>query len=134
MTTRGIINNNPLNIRRSRANNWKGQRPYQSDKEFVQFTDIFYGLRAAVITIRNYHRKHGAKTLADIINRWAPPTENHTTDYLRFVARESGIAPLQEVNFSDKSTIYCIIRAMAIYESNARNIDKEIKLAVNLTM
>ena len=100
----------------------------------MQFTDIFYGLRAAIITIRNYHRKHGAKTLADIINRWAPPTENHTLDYLRFVARETGIAPLQEVDFSDKSTIYCIIRAMAIYESNARNIDKEINLAVDLTM
>ena len=44
--TRGIKNNNPLNIRHS-ADQWQGAREEQTDKEFVQFTSMAYGYRAA---------------------------------------------------------------------------------------
>ena len=49
---RGIRNNNPLNIRK--GNNWKGERPNQTDKEFEEFESMQMGLRAAFILLRNY--------------------------------------------------------------------------------
>ena len=44
--SRGLRNNNPLNIRHS-ADKWEGTRIVQTDKSFVQFTSMAYGYRAA---------------------------------------------------------------------------------------
>ena len=44
--TRGIRNNNPLNIRHS-ADRWQGACEKQKDKSFVQFKTMAYGYRAA---------------------------------------------------------------------------------------
>jgi hypothetical protein len=43
---RGIRNNNPLNIRRSK-DKWKGMRAVHSDAQFVQFESLEWGWRAA---------------------------------------------------------------------------------------
>ena len=43
METRGIRNNNPLNIRHS-ADQWQGARDKQTDKSFVQFKSMAYGM------------------------------------------------------------------------------------------
>ena len=61
--TRGIRNNNPLNIRHS-TNKWQGMAPSQSDRAFVQFTARKYGYRAAFVLIRNYIGLHHANTKA----------------------------------------------------------------------
>ena len=44
--TRGIRNNNPLNIRHS-SDRWEGAREEQTDSAFVQFQTMAYGYRAA---------------------------------------------------------------------------------------
>lgn len=80
MTPRGLRNNNPGNLRLS-GDRWKGLRPVQTDKEFFQFTDMRYGYRAMLITLRNYRKKHGLKTLSLMIGRYARPrrtTPAHT--------------------------------------------------------
>jgi hypothetical protein len=107
--TRGLRNNNPLNIRRNPANRWKGLRPEQTDKEltsgrlcsrsaeskqasfsshydaeFCQFESMKWGIRAALILMKNY-RKYGLRTPRQIIRRWAPPKENNTEGYIRSV-------------------------------------------------
>ena len=82
METRGIRNCNPLNIRI--GNNWKGERPTNSDGVFEQFTDMRYGLRAAFILIRRYITKYKLCTIRAIISRWAPETENLTMAYINF--------------------------------------------------
>ena len=51
-TSRGIRNNNPLNIRRS-ADNWQGAREEQTDQSFVQFKSMAYGYRAAWKTLQS---------------------------------------------------------------------------------
>ena len=56
--TRGVRNCNPLNIRI--GNDWKGERPTNSDGVFEQFTDMHYGLRAAFILLLN----NGSKRLS----------------------------------------------------------------------
>ena len=46
MLPRGIRNNNPLNIRRTAKDQWKGLRAQQTDASFCQFESLEYGWRA----------------------------------------------------------------------------------------
>lgn len=112
---RGIRNNNPLNIRK--GNNWKGERPNQSDKAFEEFTSMTYGIRAGFIIIRKYMSGYNGltekfNTIEKIIHRWAPPTENATQKYIDQVAKESGISPRLKLSFSDKKSMCAIVSAM----------------------
>lgn len=88
---RGIRNNNPGNIRRSKEQ-WKGMSPTQADPEFVQFEgpDARWGVRALGRVLLSYERA-GKRTVRDIIARWAPSTENNTDAYVRAVARELAV-------------------------------------------
>ena len=92
--TRGIRNNNPLNIRRS-ADRWEGARTEQTDPSFVQFTTMAYGYRAAWKTLESYwkyfYRTRQAFNVTNIIARWAPSDENDTQTYIRTVLRLSGL-------------------------------------------
>ena len=47
--TRGLRNNNPLNIRRNKTK-WQGLSVTQTDKSFFQFKTMAYGYRAAFKT------------------------------------------------------------------------------------
>ena len=86
--TRGLRNNNPLNIRRS-ADRWVGARAEQTDPNFVQFESMAYGYRAAWKTLDSYWKHFKVQrqpfTVHNIIHRWAPPSENHTDAYVRTV-------------------------------------------------
>ena len=90
MESRGIRNNNPLNIRHS-ADRWEGVRIEQTDKSFVQFQTMAYGYRAAWKVLESYwkhfKRQRQPFTVAHIIARWAPPSENHTDAYVSTVLK-----------------------------------------------
>ena len=94
--SRGLRNKNPLNIRRN-STKWKGLAKVQADKEFFSFEERCWGYRAAFVTLRNYSKRHGIKTLGGWVARWAPPVENDTAAYTAFVARKTGIAAEAEV-------------------------------------
>jgi hypothetical protein len=95
--TRGQRNNNPLNIRRIPGVTWKGQSPEQTDKAFVQFRSMEWGLRAAFCILRTYARKYKANRIRDIISRWAPPSENDTDRYIKNVCQWTGFGGLQRL-------------------------------------
>ena len=88
--TRGMRNNNPLNIRHS-ASRWQGARPEQTDPGFVQFESLAYGYRAAWKVLESYWKHFKSQrlpfTVDRIVHRWAPPSENHTEAYVRTVLR-----------------------------------------------
>ena len=88
--SRGIKNNNPLNIRRS-TDRWEGALIEQTDKSFVQFKSMAYGYRAAWKVLESYwnhfHRTGQPFTPSTLIGRWAPPEENDTHTYIRTVLR-----------------------------------------------
>lgn len=91
-TARGIRNNNPGNIERTR-DRWRGMSADQSaDERFVVFDSPEWGLRAMARVLRKY-AAGGAVTVRAIINRWAPPTENVTSAYVAAVARELNVDP-----------------------------------------
>ena len=113
--TRGVRNCNPLNIRI--GNNWKGERPTNSDGVFEQFTDMRYGLRAAFILLRRYITKYRLCTIRAIVSRWAPETENLTLAYINHVERLSGIDAGEPISATDKESLFRIVTAMCWVES-----------------
>ena len=125
MIPRGIRNNNPLNIRRSR-DQWKGLRAQQRDKEFCQFESMSYGFRAAfVILTRTYYQVHHLATIRAIVGRWAPPTENNTPAYIAAVCRLTGIGPDEPLGSpTDHPARWMLLAAaMAVQELGTTQID-----------
>ena len=89
--SRGIRNNNPLNIRHGKSR-WEGRTRVQTDAEFVTFKSMAYGYRAAWKLMETYRLRlmqaGMSYTLENIIHRWAPPEDNNDTQaYLRTVIR-----------------------------------------------
>ena len=111
---RGIRNNNPLNIRHAKQNRWRGLRKEQTDKSFCQFTEMKWGLRAAIRLMENYIRR-GAQTPRQIISRWAPPSENNTSGYITQACQRAGLDPDFPVLFWADSKK--LLRAMCWIES-----------------
>ena len=73
MLPRGIRNCNPLNIRRTAKDQWKGLAERQQDAAFCQFKSLEYGWRAAFYLLtRTYYHKYRLYTIRTIIRRWAP--------------------------------------------------------------
>ena len=114
--TRGYRNNNPLNIRYSTANNWKGKVLANTDGAFEQFTSMAYGFRAALYLFRKYIRQ-GYNTLEKIVGKWAPPSENHTGKYISFVVGKTQMAPDQILKPGDADALKILAHAMAWYEN-----------------
>lgn len=137
MSTRGIRNNNPANIRR--GCNWKGLAEKQTDKEFCQFVTMTWGVRALLVTLRTYVRKYHLHTVREIITRWAPPSDgNNTEKYIEFVekaVREIDtpiILTLQAMDFKpefqhSECILYLIAKAMCKIESGY-NLDYGVYL------
>lgn len=113
---RGYRNNNPLNIRIS-SNQWKGKATPNTDGSFEQFVDMAYGYRAALATMRTYITKYGLRTVADIISRWAPPSENNTLAYIKHVCDYTGLTPDTAVARNDKDTLTKMAYGMSIIEN-----------------
>ena len=125
MLPRGIRNNNPLNIRRSK-DKWKGLRAVQNDACFCQFETLEWGWRAAFYLLtRTYYHTYRLYTIRAIISKWAPPMENKTEVYIANVSRLTGIAPDEPIGIpSDKPARWIAIgRAMAIQENGTESID-----------
>ena len=88
---RGIRNNNPGNIEFNPANQWRGQ--VGNDGRFAIFDKPENGIRALARTLFNYNRFYGISTVAGIINRYAPDSENNTAAYVDHVSSRLGVSP-----------------------------------------
>ena len=122
---RGIRNNNPLNIRRSK-DQWKGLADAQTDRAFCQFKSLEYGWRAAFYLLtRTYYHKYRLYTIRTIIRRWAPPGENNTEAYIANVSRLTGIDPDEPIGIPlEKPSRWMMVGiAMAIQENGTDALD-----------
>ena len=125
MIARGIRNNNPLNIRRSK-DKWQGMKALQTDAQFCQFETMPYGWRAAFkMLTRTYYHDYRLYTIRAIINRWAPPNENNTKRYIENVCRFTGIGPDEPLGIpSDKPSRWMKLgAAMCVQECGAEGLD-----------
>lgn len=107
LKSRGCRNNNPFNIKKSR-HNWIGKIE-GVDPTFETFVHIGYGLRAGIKLLLTYIDR-GYDTPRKIIARFAPTTENNTSNYLDFITHnyrgERYISPDDVItNMSDFSIL-----------------------------
>ena len=124
-TPRGIRNNNPLNIRKSK-DKWKGLRAQQQDAAFCQFENMEWGWRAAFwLLTRTYYHTYRLFTIRTIIQKWAPPHENNTASYIANVSKMTGIGADTPIGIpSDQPARWMMLgAAMAIQENGTNSID-----------
>lgn len=122
---RGLRNNNPLNIKYSPSNNWRGKVLNNTDGEFEQFDNIVNGFRAALYLIRRYINSYGLCSVRTIINRWCP--DDTQSSYVNFVCARTGLAPSDLVYFEDKDLMIDLVIAMACFENGIEYVENGIE-------
>ena len=128
---RGIRNNNPGNLKVSNSP-WMGKLPLDQNQDyncntgrvartFEQFTAYKYGIRALVKLLKNYIDVTRLKTISQIINRYAPSTENNPAAYINYVSSYTGISPNTPLSPS-RETLRALARSIAAYENGTEAI------------
>lgn len=128
--TRGLRNNNPGNIRF--GSTWQGMSPTQTDPSFIQFATPEYGIRAIGKILDTYAQNYGLNTVAGLINRWAPSSENDTGAYIAAVAGDLGVDPNDAIDVQANKAQ--LIAAIITHENGTQpysmtTIDQGISLA-----
>lgn len=113
---RGIKNNNPGNIRHGTQTVWVGESKDQPDYSFIKFDSPDYGIRALMKILLVYYNEHGLKTIKDIIERYAPPTENDTASYIAIVTKLTGVGATDIIS-DITSMLVPIAKAISINEN-----------------
>lgn len=114
--SRGIRNNNPGNIRKSK-DPWQGLAEKQTDKEFLTFQSPIYGIRALARILISYQDKYMLNTIEKIVSRWAPPVENDTKAYINAVAQQAGFAASEKLNLHSFDHLLPLVKAIITHEN-----------------
>ncbi|EEV9043423.1 hypothetical protein RA898_004314 [Escherichia coli] len=116
--TRGIRNNNPGNLEYSKTNPWVGQTG--DDGRFAKFETPEHGIRALGRNLLSYQRQ-GYDTISEIINRWAPASDDNKTDaYIRAVCAQLGVTPDQPLDASNPDTLKSLCKAIIHHEQGSQ--------------
>lgn len=133
--TTGIRNRNYLNIKNNPKNPWQGFVG-TDDRGHTIFRAPEWGLRAAIILLRNYWFAYSLRTAYEIVSRWAPASDtigsragakqNDPRAYADFIAKRLRVGAndnLQLFNpdktLNNLSNLRGLISAMAEYENYA---------------
>lgn len=108
-----IGRNNPFNIRYNPLITWVGQESHTNG--FCDFSTVHFGVRAACLLLMRSYRRQGFLTIQEIISRFAPPSENNTSEYVQFVCHKLGIFPFDIPSQKDFPRL---LHAMSIFEGN----------------
>lgn len=130
--TRGIRNNNPGNIRKSK-DPWQGLAERQTDAAFFVFKSPMYGIRALARVLITYQDKKRLRTIKDIIRRWAPQTENDTNAYIISVTDSTGFTQDQLLDMHRFDHLKPLVEAIIRHENGQQPYtDTEITKALVL--
>ncbi len=129
--SRGLRNNNPGNIRRS-GTPYLGEVVPSQDRAFKQFESMAYGYRAMFMLLYTYQKKYSLNTIEQMINRYAPPVENHTDNYVDAVAKWAGVAPTARITTTNRDVMMPIVAAMSRVENGVPAVMTEVEAGWNL--
>lgn len=88
---RGLRNNNPGNL--NFAHQTGAVLEYgMAHPRFARFQTMDDGVEALCQQLQLYFQRH-INTVAGIICKWAPPTENYTSAYSAYVAQQMAVDP-----------------------------------------
>lgn len=118
---RGVRNNNPGNIRKSK-DVWVGQTG--NDGAFVTFATPAHGIRATGRNLLSYARQ-GYVTPEQIITRWAPPEDDNDTEgYIKFVSEYLNVPRDTRLDLTDLNILTRLSMAIMIKENGQSEFDK----------
>ena len=112
--TRGYKNNNPGNIRLNPLIEWDGQIE-GNDVAFVTFKSMPYGIRALMKLLLNY-QKRGYNSISKIITRYAPPSENNTSNYIGIISSKMGIPKDKILDLNNSATLILLTKSIISVE------------------
>ncbi len=122
---RGLRNRNPGNLEHSDQFLWDGEiYPAPNGEErFCYFESPVMGIRALCKTLRTYYNarlaKDGSKidTVQEVIDRWAPPSENNTDAYADQVRKALDVENGEHIDLNDLSTLHNTAKAITHHEN-----------------
>lgn len=122
---RGIRNNNPGNIRI--GDDWEGLAVVENmtadqreEQSFCVFSEPAYGIRAIGRILRTYQSK-GYRSVASMITRWAPESDNNPSDiYVRHVAGKLGVEPEQEFDIAGGDYARRMVESIIEFENGVQ--------------
>lgn len=130
---RGYRNCNPGNIRNSSVK-YQGEKK-STDVAYKQFKSMAWGFRAMFVLLHTYQVRYGLKTLQQMIERYAPPSENDTTGYVSHITRRTRIADISNVDTRNEKQMIPLVTAMAVMENgiepDADDVHKGWELFIN---
>lgn len=124
----GLRCNNPGNIRP--GYDWEGMKGVHDagkNGQFIIFADVEYGIRALALDIYNKWVK-GRRTIRKIIERYAPPSENKTEEYIMAVSKDVDMEPEQYITMN-LHNLQSLVKAIIRHENGneaAKNITPSI--------
>lgn len=130
--SRGIRNCNPGNIRHS-ATTYRGEKQ-GVDTAFKSFVSMAWGYRAMFVLLFTYRKRYGDKNLQQMIHRYAPPSENHTAQYVDTVSKRSGVGAYVDLNTMDRKTMIPVVSAMSFVENGMAAVLEEVEQGWDLFM
>lgn len=137
--TRGMDCNNPMNLETTSLFRWKGElRPTVDPEEVLcDFVSTFFGIRAGALDLYNQQILHGLKTWREIINKYAPPSENDTEAYIQAVCKATDVRADDVIDLSDPAFLVKAVHAVIHQEQgkdpfNDRDILEAISTFLDL--
>lgn len=125
--TLALKNRNYLNIKQlQNGDRWKGS--LGEDKHgHVIFESPAWSIRAGAITLRTYERKHGLKTITELVHRFA---EGNRPAYIRHLCRALGVKPDQKISFT--KYLPELLKAMVQFETGQKLGREHLELVAAL--
>ena len=132
MIPRGIRNKNPGNLDYNAAaferDPWVGEVGIEvhPTPRFTTFESSVFGIRALARTLLTYYRHRKAAdgspidTVQEVIDRWAPASENDTDSYAEIVARAVGVEKGAEINIEDPEILATLVMSIIRHENAAQ--------------
>lgn len=123
---RGLRNNNPGNINFDHQPGATLERD-GSGSRFAFFQSPLQGLAAMAHQIGLY-AKRGIRSIAGIIGKWAPPSENNTTAYLTNVSRNLGVSPTTPINVYDPKVMAALMAQITKIENGKQPFSQDMMI------
>lgn len=71
--------------------------------------------------------KNGYRTLRQMINRYAPPIENHTENYITSVSRWAGVFDSVPLDTLDPAVMIPVVSAMSRMENGIPAVEADVR-------
>lgn len=114
--SRGLRNCNPGNIRHSKVR-YRGEKSVSTDSAFKQFESLEAGYRAMFVLLHTYKVRGYGATIAEMIARYAPPSENNTEAYISRVVSSSKVGRDEVLDTLNPEQMVPIVCAMSAVEN-----------------